>query len=201
MILVSLRSIVQLRALAKRYQMLFITLLGRRLLMSSIRQLCNNFGHRLVRQDNLLVFHCQMIASVFPSPLLLTRKQHSTQHLRVSVSLGQVVVYVYCLPTAILCPVIDVFLAIATYISAHSLRSVTSFNAALSLSAIIVSAGNFWPYQQKSAPQSISVLGDWIKLTHSVKSKPGNTAFILHFFPCVFAKHLIKCNCAALVTE
>lgn len=39
-----------------------------------------------------------------------------------------------------------------------------------------------------------------VKLTHSVKSRPGNTALTLHFLPCVCAKHFIKCNCAALVT-
>jgi hypothetical protein len=36
---------------------------------------------------------------------------------------------------------------------------------------------------------------------HSVNSSPGNTALTLTTGPCVAAKHLMSCNCAALVTE
>jgi len=85
------------------------------------------------------------------------------------------------LPTDILWPVIEVFFAIITNASAHWSISVSFFSVAFSLYILMVSGEYRWP--------------------HSVSSKPGRTALIRNFLPCVWAAHLMKWSCAALVTE
>jgi hypothetical protein len=123
--------------------------------------------HQTIRQTAAYVFNPAIVQQLWPPPPLASIPlSNDSQRLPFDLTAHKEATFnpastrfsqlrtgggvCYFLPTAILCPVIDVFLAIATYISAHSLRSVTSFSAAFSLSDAIASAGNFWPYQQIS---------------------------------------------------
>jgi len=103
--------------------------------------------HHTIRQTATYVFNPAIVQQLWPPPcsprqLAGISLSNDSQRLSFALTAHKEATFNPA-STAILCPVIDVFLAIATYISAHSLRSVTSFNTAFSLSATIASAGNF----------------------------------------------------------
>lgn len=77
-------------------------------------------------------------------------------------------------------------------------KQTSFFSQALSFNSSTLSFEYLFPCPTLAHP--LASLKGYPKLTHSVANHPGNTALTLTFGPCVLAKHLIKCNCAALVT-
>jgi hypothetical protein len=89
----------------------------------------------------------------------------------------------------------------------QSCKSVSCFSTAVSIANWILSSEYFLPCTTESAqdliPRSSSrgkqgIVG---KRTHSVRSSPGSTVFTRILGPCVAPRHLMRCSCAALVTE
>jgi hypothetical protein len=76
----------------------------------------------------------------------------------------------------------------------------TFFNEDFSIISLIDSGLYPLPFRHSRQPRLFSHASRREQLTHSVSNHPGSTALTLTRGPCVLAKHLIKCNCAAFVT-
>ncbi len=83
-------------------------------------------------------------------------------------------------------------------------RQTSCFRAAAFLVALMRSSLYFKPYSQPQTSATFkrrTLVRLWRERTHSVSRRPGSTALMRIFGPCVVARHFIRWRPAALVTE